>query len=74
MKLSVSLPDEDVELIDRFRAEHGDESRSAVVQRALALLRAIELADHYADAWSAWEADEADVWDAAAGDGLEEGR
>jgi Arc/MetJ-type ribon-helix-helix transcriptional regulator len=72
VKLSVSLPDEDVEMIDRYRAEHGDPSRSAVVQRALALLRAIELADHYAVAWSAWDREDADDWDVTVADGLQE--
>ena len=32
MKLSVSLPDEDVEFLDRYAAEHGIGSRSAAVQ------------------------------------------
>ena len=43
VSLSVSLPDEDVEFIDRYRAAHGEPSRSAVVRKALALLREDEL-------------------------------
>jgi metal-responsive CopG/Arc/MetJ family transcriptional regulator len=35
VKLSVSIPDDDVEFIDQYADKHGLESRSAVVQRAL---------------------------------------
>jgi Arc/MetJ-type ribon-helix-helix transcriptional regulator len=70
VKLSVSLPDEDVEFVDRYAAEHGVESRSGVVQRAVALLRTAELGDDYAAAWIEWESAEADVWDSATADGL----
>jgi metal-responsive CopG/Arc/MetJ family transcriptional regulator len=34
MKLSVSIPEEDVEFIDQYADEHGLESRSGVLQRA----------------------------------------
>jgi hypothetical protein len=70
MKLSVSMSDEDVAFIDRYADEHGVETRSAVVQRALGLLRVNELADDYAAAWAEWAAD-ADAWEAAGADGLE---
>lgn len=71
MKLSVSLPAEDVEFLDRYARSRGYESRSAVVHRAVRILRAEELGAEYADAWDEWEgSDQADAWDAVAGDGL----
>ncbi len=71
MKLSVSLPDDDVEFIDRYATEHAVESRSGVVQRALSLLRANELGDEYAAAWDEWQSSEGDAWEPAVADGLE---
>jgi Arc/MetJ-type ribon-helix-helix transcriptional regulator len=71
MKLSVSLRDEAVEFIDRYADERGVPSRSAVVQRAVDLLRASELGDAYTEAWSEWDRDlTTDVWDTVTGDGL----
>lgn len=71
MKLSVSIPDEDVDFIDQYADEHGVESRSAVVQRALSLLRANELGEDYATAWNEWSASDADLWETTVADGLE---
>ena len=74
MKLSVSLPSEDVEFLDRCAKTRGYQSRSAVVHRAVRLLRSAELGEAYADAWSEWsESGEAEVWDLAVGDGLATG-
>lgn len=71
MKLSVSLPDEDVAFLDEFAGLAGIDSRSAVVQRAIAMLRAAELADDYAAAFREWDASkEASTWDLGTGDGL----
>lgn len=71
MKLSVSISDPDVEFIDSYAAEHGVESRSQVVQRAVALLRASELGDAYAAAWDEWaDSDDAGAWEATSADGL----
>lgn len=70
MKLSVSLPDEDVEFVDRYADEHGVTSRSGVVQRAVALLRANALGEDYAAAWDEWAAEDGDTWESTAGDGL----
>lgn len=70
-KLSVSLPESDVAFIDRYAAAHGVPSRSAAVQRAIALLRASELADAYLDAWQEWVAEgEAEAWEPAVDDGI----
>ena len=71
MKLSVSLPDDDVEFLDRYASTQGIESRSAVVHKAVRLLRASELGPAYEDAWSDWaDSDDGELWDAAAGDGI----
>ena len=73
MKLSVSIPDEDVEFIDRYASEHEVESRSGVVQRALSLLRASELGEDYAAAWDEWEGSEGEAWEPTVADGLSAG-
>jgi Arc/MetJ-type ribon-helix-helix transcriptional regulator len=71
MKLSVSLPEEDVEFLDAYAREQHIESRSAVLHRAIRLLRSTGLADDYTDAWLEWSAsDEAAAWDSTARDGL----
>jgi Arc/MetJ-type ribon-helix-helix transcriptional regulator len=71
MKLSVSLPTEDVEFLDEYARTQGYDSRSAVVHRAVRLLRSTELGEAYADAWSEWsDAGEGGMWDSAVGDGL----
>jgi Arc/MetJ-type ribon-helix-helix transcriptional regulator len=71
MKLSVSLPDEDVDFLDEYTAAQGMDSRSAAVQKAIRLLRASELGPAYEAAWSEWdESGEGSLWDAALEDGL----
>jgi len=70
VKLSVSIPDDDLEFIDQYASDHGVESRSGVVHRAVSLLRATELGDDYAAAWREWEESEAEEWDVVVGDGL----
>lgn len=71
MKVSVSLPDEDVEFLDAYGDEQGMPSRSAVVQKAVRLLRASELGPAYEDAWADWtDAGESEQWDTSSGDGL----
>ena len=54
MKVSVSVPDEDVEFLDNYVKTHRFASRSAAVQRAIRLLRASELTDSYAAAFAEW--------------------
>ncbi len=54
MKLSVSLPDDDVEFLDTYVTTKGMASRSAAVHRAVRLLRASELGPAYEDAWTDW--------------------
>jgi Arc/MetJ-type ribon-helix-helix transcriptional regulator len=71
MKLSVSLPTEDVEFLDAYAHSHGISSRSAVVHKAVRLLRANELGAAYKDAWDTWAHDsDADLWDTTTSDGL----
>jgi Arc/MetJ-type ribon-helix-helix transcriptional regulator len=71
MKLSVSLPDEDVRFLDHYAATRGAGSRSAALQQAIGMLRAAELEDAYRDAWAEWEgAGEAAAWAPTTGDGI----
>ena len=58
MKLSVSLPDEEFEYLDRCVDDGLYPSRSAVVLRALRLLRSADLGAMYADAFTEWESSE----------------
>jgi Arc/MetJ-type ribon-helix-helix transcriptional regulator len=71
VKLSVSIPDEIVDFIDRYAEDHGVESRSGVVQRAVSLLRASELGADYEAAWADWAESDASAWDATAADGVD---
>ena len=71
MKLSVSLPEEDVAFVDEYAARAGNSSRSSVLRRAIDLLRTAELESAYTEAAAEWAAGEdAAVWDATTGDGL----
>lgn len=71
MKVSVSLPDEDVEFLDSYAAEQGFASRSAVLHKAVRLLKAVELSDAYQDAWREWEdASDAAAWETVVADGV----
>ena len=71
MKVSVSLPGEDVRFLDAYAKERGLESRSAALHRAVRLLRMTELGGTYQAAWDEWAAEgEAELWDLTTGDGL----
>jgi Arc/MetJ-type ribon-helix-helix transcriptional regulator len=71
MKVSVSLPDEDIEFLDSYARAQGVASRSAVLHRAVGLLRASQLGDAYEEAWRSWEGSgDAGAWESAAADGL----
>lgn len=71
MKVSVSLPGEDVEFLDAYAKSQGYSSRSAVVHTAVRLLRATELGGAYEEAWQEWtgQADSV-LWDSTIADGL----
>ena len=71
MKLSVSLPVQDVAALDEYARTAGLPSRSAAVQRAIRLLRQSDLAQDYAAAWDEWESSgEQAAWDGTVADGL----
>jgi Arc/MetJ-type ribon-helix-helix transcriptional regulator len=72
MKVSVSLPQEDVAFLDAYAQSQGIDSRSAVVHKAVRMLRASELSEAYEGAFTSW-GDEGDaaIWDVAVADGLE---
>jgi Arc/MetJ-type ribon-helix-helix transcriptional regulator len=71
MKLSVSLPEDDVAFVDDYASRRGSSSRSSVVHRAIQMLRMAELEDAYADAWDEWSrSGDAERWDTATGDGI----
>lgn len=71
MKVSVSLPPDDIEFLDHYAREHEIGSRSAALHRAVELLKAAQLGDAYAQAWQEWdETGEALGWETTAADGL----
>lgn len=71
MKLSVSLPDEDVATLDAFARTAGLPSRSAALQHAIRLLRLPELERDYEAAWDEWEGSgEQAAWSATSADGI----
>lgn len=71
MKLSVSLPEDDVAFLDDFAERAGVTSRSAALHQAIRLLRAADLGDAYEDAWTEWDAaGEAESWEPTTADGI----
>ena len=71
MKVSVSLPDDDVRYLDTYAQQRRLGSRSAALQQAVRLLRASELGAEYENAWEEWDrTDEDDAWERVSGDGL----
>lgn len=70
MKVSVSLPDDDVAFVDHYAQANGT-TRSAAVHQAIQALRWRNLAAEYEAANDEWAASgEADLWDTVTGDGL----
>jgi Arc/MetJ-type ribon-helix-helix transcriptional regulator len=70
VKVSISLPDDDVAFIDTYAERQGYPSRSAVLQQAVRLLRAAELGPAYDDAFTDWEtSDDAVLWETTSADG-----
>ena len=71
VKVSVSLPDDDVRFLDEYAAGEGAGSRSSVVHQAIGLLRTAGLEQAYAQAWDEWKASgDAQLWDATSADGI----
>ncbi len=66
MKISVSLPDEDVKFLDGY-----SDNRSAAVHAAVEALRLSRLTQDYAEAFAEFEdAGEAAAWESTAADGV----
>ena len=73
MKVSISLPDEDLLFVDAEAEAGRFSSRSAAIHAAIRLLRDQPYQDSYSIAWDEWEADGEDVvWERAIADGLGE--
>ncbi len=71
MKVSVSLPEEDLAFVDQYAKQEGYDSRSAVIHKAVRLLRASRLGSAYEEAWREWAASgEEDLWGSTSADGL----
>jgi len=70
MKVSVSLPADDIDFVDSYARERGA-TRSAIMHEAVEMLRRRDLAGDYEAAHDEWVASgEADLWSAVTGDGL----
>lgn len=71
MKVSVSLPDDDVRFLDAYASEQGLDSRSAALHRAVRMLRTADLGAAYETAWDDWASEgDAARWDVTTRDGL----
>ncbi|BBZ52947.1 antitoxin [Mycobacterium heidelbergense] len=71
MKLSVSLSDQDIAVLDAYVKKAGLPTRSAGLQRAVQMLRHPTLEEDYAQAWAQWSAaEDAEAWEATVGDGV----
>jgi Arc/MetJ-type ribon-helix-helix transcriptional regulator len=72
MKVSVSLPPDDVAFLDRYATRENLTSRSAALHQAIDLLRNAELEDMYAEAWAEWESGpDSGPWSTTTADGLD---
>ncbi|UUU28003.1 ribbon-helix-helix domain-containing protein [Streptomyces sp. DSM 40750] len=71
MKISVSLPQEDVAFVDEYAERTKADSRSAVIHAAIELLREAQLEQEYTEAFAEWDGSEdAAFWDQFSGDGM----
>lgn len=71
MKVSVSLPEEDVAFLDDYADRAGLASRSAAVHTAIRALQANAMGESYEHAWGEWETGgDAELWDAVGDDGF----
>ena len=71
MKLSVSLPDEDVAVLDEYARTAGLPSRSAALQHAVRMLRLLDLEQDYEAAWREWEeSGDSAEWGVTTADGI----
>ena len=72
MKLSVSLSEADVAVLDAYVERSGLPSRSAGLQRAIRMLRHPDLEADYANAWAEWSGEDESAWDNTMSDGLDD--
>jgi len=71
VKLSVSLPETDVDFVDRYAKRAALPSRSAALHQAIEQLRDDVLREEYREAFQEWQdSGEAAAWEAVVGDGL----
>lgn len=71
MKISVSMSEQDVALLDEYARAAGLRSRSAALHHAVRLLRHAGLERDYAAAGDEWESSGARApWEGTAGDGV----
>lgn len=73
MKVSVSLPEADVKFLDSYVESRRFPSRSAVLHKAVRLLRGAELGAAYEDAFLGWEPSGSTyppLWEVTASDGI----
>jgi hypothetical protein len=74
MKVSVSLPGDDIQFLDEYAKEQGLDSRSAALHQAVRMLRSAELGAAYESAWEQWTNDgDAESWGSTTADGLTDG-
>lgn len=73
MKLSISLSDDDVAVVDAYVEHAGLPSRSAGIQKAVQMLRYPTLEADYAQAWADWSGSAEDKeWESTTADGLDD--
>jgi Arc/MetJ-type ribon-helix-helix transcriptional regulator len=71
MKISISLPAEEVAVLDEYALAAALPSRSAAIRRAIRLLGVGELEQDYAAAWEDWESSgEQASWDGTVAAGV----
>lgn len=71
IKISISLADETLEVLDRYIAREHVSSRSAAIQLAIARLASSNLSQEYAQAFEEWgETEEETLWNQTTGDAL----
>lgn len=68
-KLSISLTDDLVKFIDRYRSDRGLKARSEVIDQALRLLKQQSLEAAYTEAYAEMSQEDS-LWDITTGDGL----
>src|ERR1700712_2317352 len=71
MKLSVSLPDADIKVLDDYVRDHAGATRSSALHSAVIALRDVSLDEQYRLAAQEWVGShDAAEWDAVSGDGI----